>query len=119
MSDHAKGEPALSPDQVKAYAILLARLRFPAPLNYLLGDIHLQERLANGLIDLEEAFGIHLDVDEAFACRTVGRLLAFVEALAHPVRAREAFRTDPNVQVFDLVAYRASIGRPIRAERFA
>ena len=100
----------LNPDEERAYDLLFRRFKAYPPLDAQLGEL-LAHRFVNALIDIEDAFCVPIDVDEAMACRTVRRLLAFVAARVHPTR--------PNVQVYDLVAYRAAIGRPIRAEHFA
>jgi hypothetical protein len=106
--------PALSPLQSRAYDVVARRLRNFPQLEVQLGLL-LQERMVNALMDLEVEFGVPIDVDEAYACRTIGRLIALVEAKASPRLGWPG----ADVKVVDLVAHRAAIGKPIAAERFA
>ncbi len=108
----------LSPVQDQAFEIIAGRLGHAPPLSAQLGDL-LQDRVVNALIDLEQRWRIEVDVDEAFACRTIGRLLILVEAKVNPNPAARAAPRLPGANVADLVAYRARRGLPIRAERFS
>ncbi len=107
----------LSPIQDAAYEILAGGLPLFPPLDVQLGDL-VTERLCEGLIDIERRWGVEIDVDEAYACRTLGRLLTLVEAKVAP-ETRTPATLPGRPQVADLLAYRAQRGLgPIRAERF-
>lgn len=75
-----------------------------------------QDRLCEGLIRVENKLNILIDVDEAHACPNVAALLALIQAKRNP--DQQLLPRPGHVEVFDLPAYRAAIGRPIRAWRF-
>lgn len=74
-------------------------------------------RFADALIRLETTFAIDLDPDEAVASGDVAGLLALVHGKTRPGRA--PIRRPGHVEVYDMAAYRAAIGQPIEAGRFA
>ena len=72
---------------------------------------------ADALVRIESVLAIGLDPDEAIASGDVGGFLALVQSKFD--RAPRAPRRPGHVEVFDLTAYRAALGRPIEAGRFA
>lgn len=78
------------------------------------------ERFADALTRIDTMFNLgHRGIDpcEAVASGDIAGLLALVEAKTRPGRA--SIRRPGYVEVYDLTAIRAAIGRPIEASRFA
>lgn len=104
--------PQLSPLQSRAYSVLAAGLRAPPPLDVPL-SVYASLRMVDALIELEEAFGIGIDVDEAMATHDVASFLALVEARI--VAADPASAKAPGCTVYGLTGYREAVGRPLTA----
>ena len=95
----------------EAHQVIADALGFRPPLAAALADLP-AVRIAAVLCDLEQAFQIELEADDALRAGTVGALIDLVgrrvAALAHRAPAPHG------VEVYDFTAIRAAIGRPVR-----